>query len=226
MATILIVEDEPDAAALLVFHLRAAGHDPSVAEDGAKGLRVARTTRPDLILLDHMLPSMSGMDICRALRAEPATTDIPVIMLTARADEADRVRGLECGADDYVTKPFSMRELMLRIERHLQRRAPVKSAGSLLTTGRLSLNLDDHTVGVDGETVRLTSTETKLLTVLMRAAGQTLTRAQLLTDVWQYNETSDTRTVDTHIKRLRAKLGGAASCVETVPGVGYRLAGE
>lgn len=225
MATILVVEDEPDAAEMLAFNLRSAGHhEVSLVEDGGKGLKVAKTTRPDLIILDYMLPTMSGPEVCRALRADPVTQDLPVIMLTARAEETDRVKGFECGADDYVTKPYSMRELMLRVQSMLKRRQPTSTAGQQLKAGELIVDLANLTATIQGEEVRLTSTELKLLTMLIRAGGQVVTRQQLLTDVWQYAADSDTRTVDSHIKRLRAKLGPLAHYVETVQGVGYRLA--
>lgn len=224
MATILVVEDEPDAAEMLAFNLRAGGHEVSLVEDGGRGLKVAKTTRPDLLILDYMLPTMSGPEVCRALRADPVTQDLPVIMLTARAEESDRVKGFECGADDYVTKPYSMKELMLRVQSLLKRRLPATTAAQQLKAGELIVDLANHTASIAGEETRLTSTEMKLLTMLLRAGGQAVTRQQLLTDVWQYAADSDTRTVDSHIKRLRAKLGPLAHYVETVQGVGYRLA--
>lgn len=224
MATILVVEDEPDAADLLAFNLKSAGHEVTVAETGAKGLRCAQTIRPDLVVLDHMLPGMSGIEICKTLRANADTADVPVIMLTARAAESDRVKGFECGADDYVTKPFSMKELLLRIQSHLRRRSPTVSAAQQIKVGELVLDLMNQTALVQGEEVRLTSTEMKLLNMLVRTPGQTVPRQTLLKDVWQYNETSDTRTVDSHVRRLRSKLGPLATYVETVQGVGYRLA--
>jgi|JI10StandDraft_1071094.scaffolds.fasta_scaffold120647_2 two-component system phosphate regulon response regulator PhoB len=223
MASILVIEDEPDAAELLAFNLRAAGHEVTLVDDGGRGLRVAQTTRPDLILLDRMLPTMSGIEICRALRGDAVTQDLPIIMLTARAAESDRVKGFECGADDYVTKPFSMRELMLRVQSLLKRRQPVNSVGQQLKAGDLVLDLASQSAQIEGEQVRLTGTETKLLAMLLRAGGQSVSRQQLLTDVWQYAADSDTRTVDSHIKRLRSKLGPLAHYVETVQGVGYRL---
>lgn len=226
MARILVVEDEPDAAELLAFNLRAAGHEVTLVEDGAAGLKCALTIRPELVILDRMLPGMSGIEICNALRREPTTQDLAIIMLTARAAESDRVKGFECGADDYVTKPFSMRELQLRVQSLLKRRAPVTAVAQKVTVGALTVDLASHTATVAGEEVRLTSTEMKLLTMLARSTGQTVTRQQLLKDVWQYNEGSDTRTVDSHIRRLRAKLGPLAGYVETVQGVGYRLVPE
>jgi two-component system phosphate regulon response regulator PhoB len=180
--------------------------------------------RPDLILLDQMLPTMSGTEICKALRSDAATADIPIIMLTARASERDRVTGLEVGADDYVTKPFSIRELLLRVQGHLRRRSPAKIEGQRIEVTGLAVDVVNQMATVDGQEIRLTSTECKLLTCLARAAGQPVSRAQLLRDVWHYAEGSDTRTVDSHIKRLRNKLGEAGSRVETVQGVGYKLA--
>lgn len=226
MAQILVVEDEPDAAELLAFNLRAAGHEVSIVDDGMSGLKVAQTTRPELLILDRMLPGMSGIEVCNTLRRDPATQDMAIIMLTARAAESDRVKGFECGADDYVTKPFSMRELLLRVQSLLKRRTPMASSGQKVTVGKLVVDLLNHTATVDGQEVRLTSTEMKLLTMLARVPGQTVARQQLLKDVWQYNEGSDTRTVDSHVRRLRAKLGPLAHYVETVQGVGYRLVPE
>ena len=223
MPTILIVEDEPDAAELLAFNLKSAGHEVTIADNGAKGLKCAQTIRPDLIVLDHMLPGMSGIEVCRALRANAETADVPIIMLTARAAESDRVKGFECGADDYVTKPFSMRELLLRVQTRLRRRSPLVSAAQQIKVGELVLDLMNQTAHIAGEEIRLTSTEMKLINMLVRTPGQTVARQTLRKDVWQYNETSDTRTVDSHVRRLRSKLGPLAGYVETVQGVGYRL---
>lgn len=224
MPRILVIEDEPDAANLLAMRLRGDGHEATVVEDGGKGLACARTLRPDLILLDQMLPTMSGTEICRALRSDTSTADIPIIMLTARAAERDRVNGLEVGADDYVTKPFSIRELLLRVQGHLRRRSPAKIEGQRIEVKDLAVDVVNQTVTVGGQEIRLTSTECKLLTSLARTAGQPVSRAQLLREVWHYADGSDTRTVDSHIKRLRNKLGPAGSRVETVQGVGYKLA--
>lgn len=226
MATVLVVEDEPDAAEMLAFNLRAAGHEVTLAEDGGKGLRIAQTTRPDVIILDNMLPTMSGIEVCRALRSDPATSDLAIIMLTARAEESDRVKGFECGADDYVTKPYSMRELILRVQSMMKRRQGVVVKGQQLKVGELVVDLAGQSALIAGEPVRLTSLELKLLNMLIHAAGQAVTRQQLLTDVWQYAADSDTRTVDSHIKRLRAKLGSLAHYIETVQGVGYRLVAQ
>jgi two-component system, OmpR family, phosphate regulon response regulator PhoB len=223
MARILIVEDELDAAEMLALNLRNAGYEVEVATDGGQGLQVARTVRPDLIVLDQMLPSMSGTEICMALRAAPDTADLPIIMLTARAAEVDRVRGLEVGADDYVTKPYSIKELILRIQALLRRRGVVQMQGDVLKIGLLEIHLSSQEVVIAGERQRLTSTELKFLSMLARAAGQSVSRQQLLKEVWNYAETTDSRTVDSHVRRLRAKLGDMAEALETVPGVGYRL---
>lgn len=223
MPTILVVEDEPDAADLLALNLKAAGYEVTTADTGTKGLKCAQTIRPDLIVLDHMLPGMSGIEVCRSLRAAPETADVPVIMLTARAAESDRVKGFECGADDYVTKPFSMKELLLRVQTRLKRRSATLSSAQQMKVGDLAIDLMNQTVNVAGEEIRLTSTEMKLISMLARTPGQTVPRQTLLREVWQYNETSDTRTVDSHVRRLRSKLGPLAAYVETVQGVGYRL---
>lgn len=223
MSSILIVEDEPDAAELLALHLRKAGHVVTIADDGGKALVCARTIRPDLILLDQMLPTMSGTEICRSLRADRATEDIPVIMLTARAAESDRVKGFEHGADDYVTKPFSMKELLLRVDVRLKRRSAAVMEGQRIIAGPLTLDVVSQTAIIAGVESRLTGTECKLLAVLARDPGRVVGRPELLKEVWQYAAGTDTRTVDTHIRRLRAKLGEAALMVETVQGAGYRL---
>lgn len=223
MPSILIVEDEPDAANLLALHLRKAGHQVSIAGDGGKALACARSMRPDLILLDQMLPTMSGTAICRALKDDPATEDIAIVMLTARAAETDRIKGFEHGADDYVTKPYSIKELLLRIEARLRRRDPSEIEGQKLIAGALTLDLVNQCLIYRGETIRLTSTETRLLAALALEPGRVVSRSDLLREVWQYATEADTRTVDTHVRRLRAKLGEAAHLLETLRGVGYRL---
>ena len=223
MARVLIVEDEPDAAHLLEIHLRQAGHEPQVAENGARGLVIARTTHPDLIILDNMLPGMNGMEVCRSLREDSATRHVPIIMLTARAAEVDRIKGLESGVDDYVTKPYSIRELMLRVQAILRRRQPVEVGSQRLHVGGLEIDLATQTVFIHGESMRLTSLEFKLLTTLARQAGAPVERQTLLTEVWGYAANTDSRTLDSHVRRLRAKLGPLAVKLETVPGAGYRL---
>lgn len=223
MARVLIVEDEPDAAHLLEIHLRQAGHEPEVAENGARGLVIARTTNPDLIILDNMLPGLNGMEVCRSLREDPATRHVPIIMLTARAAEVDRIKGLESGVDDYVTKPYSIRELMLRVQAILRRRQPVEVGSQRLSVGGLEIDLATQTVFIHGEPGRLTSLEFKLLTTLARQAGAPVGRQTLLTEVWGYAANTDSRTLDSHVRRLRAKLGPLAAKLETVPGAGYQL---
>jgi two-component system, OmpR family, phosphate regulon response regulator PhoB len=224
MARLLIVEDEPDAADLLALHAKRAGHDVTIVEDGAKALTVARTIRPELILLDHMLPGMTGTEITKALRADASTKDIPIVLLTARAAEEDRVRGFECGADDYVTKPYSVKELMLRVARHLERSRQAPSVvDQQLSVGPFHLDLGAQVLTVAGMPIHLTSIEFKFMVTLMRAPGTLIARTQLLTEVWGYAEDTDTRTVDSHVRRLRVKLGDYAGAVQTVPGAGFRL---
>ncbi len=223
--TILVVDDEPDAIELVEFNLRAAGYGVIAAEDGEEAIRKAREGLPDLIVLDVMLPEVDGMAACRTLKNDPITSDIPVIMLTAKAAEIDRVLGLELGADDYVTKPFSPRELVLRIKNLLSRQdtkaAPLPAK---IVAGKLTIDSDRHLVLVSGEPVELTATEFKLLSILASRRGRVQNREQLLRDVWEYDSYIDTRTVDTHMRRLRSKLGAAADYLGTVRGVGYRFA--
>ena len=223
-ARILVVDDEPDAIALIEFNLRQAGFEVITAEDGATALQKARTSAPDLMVLDVMLPELDGLEVCKLLRRDPATAGLPVIMLTAKAAEIDRVLGLEIGADDYVTKPFSPRELVLRIKKRLQQRQTETAPRDRFEAGPLVLDLARHLVTVAGQPVELTATEFKLLTVLLQRRGRVQTRDQLLRDVWDYERVMDTRTVDTHVRRLREKLGQAADRLETVRSVGYRFA--
>ncbi|MBU6402985.1 MAG: response regulator transcription factor [Verrucomicrobia bacterium] len=220
---ILVVDDEPDAVELVEFNLRAAGYETTSAADGAEALRKARASTPDLILLDVMLPEIDGLEVCKLLRRDPATAAIPILMLTARAAELDRVLGLELGADDYVTKPFSPRELVLRVKNLLQRRAASEPTTDRHQFGILNLDIPRHQVTVRGNPVALTATEFKLLLVLMQRRGRVQSREQLLRDVWEYDHLIDTRTVDTHMRRLRDKLGAAARYLDTVRGVGYRF---
>jgi two-component system phosphate regulon response regulator PhoB len=204
--------------------LRAAGFTVVTVEDGALALAKARTEAPSLIILDLMLPKMSGLEICKVLKSDAATRHIPVIMLTAKAEEVDKIVGLELGADDYVTKPFSPRELILRINRSLRRGKSDVPAVERLTVGELVLDHARHEVMVKKEPVELTATEFKLLALLMDRRGRVQGRDRLLNDVWGYESVIDTRTVDTHVRRLREKLGSLASYIETVRGVGYRIA--
>ncbi len=221
--TILIVDDEPDVIEILRFHLNGAGFEVTASENGKDALQKARRLKPDLIVLDLMLPEMDGLEVCKCLRRDPTTENIPVLMLTARAGEIDRVLGLEIGADDYVVKPFSPRELVLRIKKLLQRSPAAEESPSSYRYQALLVDLSRHRVTVDGVAVELTATEFKLLSMLIRNRGRVQTRDRLLQEVWGYLSDVDTRTVDTHMRRLREKLGKAASYLETVRHVGYRF---
>jgi two-component system phosphate regulon response regulator PhoB len=220
---ILVVEDEPDVVELLEFNLRSAGFDVVSAEDGAEGLKKARESTPALVILDLMLPEVDGLEVCKILRRHPATAAIPIIMLTAKASEIDRVLGLELGADDYVTKPFSPRELVLRVKALLRRGVTPDKKEEVLHIGELVIDIPRHAALVQGKRIDLTATEFKLLTTLAQRRGRVQSREQLLRDVWEYDSLIDTRTVDTHMRRLREKLGKAARHLDTVRGVGYRF---
>jgi two-component system phosphate regulon response regulator PhoB len=218
------VDDEPDALELIGFNLKAAGYEVHAAADGEEAVSKARKVAPDLILLDVMLPEVDGLEVCKILRRDPATSRIPIIMLTAKAAEIDRVLGLDLGADDYVTKPFSPRELVLRIKGLLKRSGAVETnQANQVTIGNLFIDIPRHAVTVKGKKLDLTPTEFKLITMLAQRRGRVQSREQLLRDVWGYNNLIDTRTVDTHMRRLRDKLGPAAKCIDTVRGVGYRF---
>ncbi len=219
---ILIVEDEADIRELLRFNLEREGFSVLEAADGNEGLKLARQHMPDLMLLDVMLPGFDGFEVCRRLGAQSETANIPVLMLTARGEEMDRVVGLSLGADDYVVKPFSVRELMLRI-RAVLRRGTRSSESPVLERHGIRLRPEAHTAEVQGQEMPLTATEFRLLEDLLRHAGAVRTREQLLNKVWGYSFEGYARTVDTHVRRLRAKLGGAAAMLETVRGVGYRI---
>ena len=221
MQRILVIEDENDIRQLLRFNLEREGFAVLEAADGLGGLHMATSELPDLVVLDLMLPGMDGCDVCRRLKAQPVTAAIPVLMLTARGEEVDRIVGLTLGADDYVVKPFSVRELVLRI-RAILRRGSRPGTGTALCRGALLLDVEAHRVTLDGQEVALTATEFRLLEDLMRHAGAVRTREQLLNAVWGYSFEGYARTVDTHIRRLRNKLGDAAEIIETVRGVGYR----
>jgi DNA-binding response OmpR family regulator len=223
---ILVVDDEPDALELVAFNLKRAGFQVVTAADGAEALRRAHEQLPDLVVLDVMLPELDGLEVCRRLRKESGTAGIPVLILTAKSAEIDRVLGLELGADDYLTKPFSPRELVLRIKNLLGRRPAATESHSQLRIGQLSIDLDRHQVEVRGRAVELTATEFKLLVLLVQRRGRVQSREQLLRDVWEYDTMIDTRTVDTHMRRLREKLGTSAPLLETVRGVGYRVTEE
>jgi two-component system phosphate regulon response regulator PhoB len=223
---ILVVDDEPDALEILGFKLKEAGYAPLFAKDGARAIAIAREERPALIVLDLMLPEVDGLEVCKILRRDPGTAAIPILMLTARAAEMDRVLGLELGADDYVTKPFSPRELVLRIKKLLARTKAADDPVTQLRFGELEIDVPRHTVTLEGRAVTLTATEFKLLEILARRRGRVQTRERLLQDVWGYENPIDSRTVDTHMRRLREKIGAAAAYLETIRGVGYRFKAE
>src|SRR2546428_9307211 len=219
---ILIIEDERDVVDLLTLSLRKAGFTISTATDGAAGLQKARSEKPAFVILDLMLPRMPGLEICKILKSDPATRQIPIMMLTAKAEEIDRIVGLEFGADDYVTKPFSPREVVLRI-RAIMRRGETKQDDERLTAGPITVDPARYEVCVSGKRITLTSLEFKLLRTLMQRRGRVQAPDRLLNDVWGYESVIDTRTVDTHVRRLRKKLGKAADAIESVRGFGYRL---
>lgn len=224
--TILIVEDEQDLVDILDFNLRREGFQTRRAMSGEEGLRQAHgLPAPDLVLLDLMLPDISGTEVCRRLRSDAKTRGIPVLMLTAKDAEVDRIVGFEIGADDYVTKPFSVRELMLRIRAILRRADPKEQsqASDEITVDRLRISPAAHRVWVDDEEITLTALEFRLLSTLLDRAGRVQTRDTLLTDVWGMHPDVTTRTVDTHVTRLRKKLGPAGAYIETLRGVGYRF---
>jgi len=222
MTTILIIEDEPDLRELVSRQIEGAGMIALGAGTGLEGLALARTRKPDLVLLDMMLPDIQGVEVCRRLRADAATASLPVIMLTARTSEFDRVLGFETGADDYVQKPFSNRELVLRVQAMLRRRGPqVTQDGSVLTAPGLQVDTARHQVRIDGGEIKVTALEFRLLVTLLSRKGRVQTRQMLLEDVWGLSPDMQTRTVDTHVKRLRERLGKAGDAIETVRGVGY-----
>jgi DNA-binding response OmpR family regulator len=220
---ILVVDDEPDVLELVVFHLEKEAYRVDVADTGDRALKIARENLPSLLVLDLMLPGINGLEICRLLKRDPKTRDIPILMLTARASEEDRVKGLELGAHDYVTKPFSPRELVLRIKNLLRLTEKSTDGVELIEAGPFKLDTVRHQATVDGQALNITATEFKLLCLLASRPGEVQPRETLLRDVWGYEPTLDTRTVDTTMQRLRAKLGQAADRLETVRGVGYRL---
>ncbi len=229
MPHILVVEDDPDIAALIAHYLERAGHVVDRLASGAEVLPRLRVQLADLVILDLMLPGLNGLLICQAMRGDAATAGIPIIMLTARGEEADRVAGLEIGADDYVTKPFSPKELVARVAARLRRAAPAAAgsgtAAAILRYGPIAIDADRHVVSLDGEDVKLTAKEFLLLQYLMQHRGRLLSRDLLLTDVWGYQYTGGTRTVDVHIRRLREKLPLLNDAIETIKQFGYKLKG-
>lgn len=221
---VLVIEDHRDTRELLKYNLTSAGFDVAAAEDGQGGLNLASAFRPDIVLLDLMMPGMDGLETCRQLKSTEGLSRIPVIMLTAKGEEVDKIVGLELGADDYVVKPFSPRELVLRIKAVLRRSGkPQPDAPKMWEREGLRVDFEAHQLSVDGEEVPLTATEFKLLTVLISGAGKVQTRDNLLDTVWDTHFEGYSRTVDTHVRRLRQKLGVYAKFIETVRGVGYRF---
>ena len=224
---ILVVEDEPDIVEVVSYNLQQAGMEVEAAEDGETALEMAERSQPNLIILDLMLPGMDGLEVCRMLKQRVSLRDIPVLMLTAKAEEVDRIVGLELGADDYVVKPFSPRELVLRVQKILSRAASppaeAEAPADRITAGPLTIDPEGHQTFVDGQPVELTATEFKLLLTLVHRRGRVQTRDELLNVVWGYQHAGYGRTVDTHVRRLREKLGDAHVLVETVRGVGYRF---
>jgi len=223
--SILVVEDDTDILKLLAYNLRTAGYEVLTCEEGYDAVTMAKQRLPGLVLLDLMIPGLDGFEVCKELKRSPETRNIPVIMLTAKGEEVDRIVGLELGADDYVVKPFSPRELMLRVRAVLRRSTAEPTAESFWENEGLRVDFEAHKATIDGEEVILTATEFKLLVELIRSRGKVLTRDQLLDKVWGYQFEGYARTVDTHVRRLRQKLGKYYHWVETVRGVGYRLRG-
>lgn len=219
---ILIVDDERDIVQVLEFALRQAGFDTVAAGDAAQALVRVREAQPDLVILDLMLPDLPGTEVCRQLKSSARTAALPVIMLTARGEEVDRVVGFELGADDYITKPFSVREVVLRVKAILRRNTPGEPAARE-AVGPVRIDPEAHRAYVDGHEVELTALEFRLLSTFMSRVGRVQTRDQLLHDVWEMTGDLQTRTVDTHVKRLREKLGSGRDLIETVRGIGYRM---
>lgn len=224
-ARILVVDDEPEIVALVAYNLARAGYRVSTAGTGPDAIRAVRDERPLLVVLDLMLPGLSGLEVLEELRRDPATRETAILMLTARREEEDRIRGLAVGADDYVTKPFSPQELVLRVGAIL-RRARSGGSADVVTVGPICIDRDRHRVTVDGVTIELTPTEYKLLSLLVQRRGRMQARTVLLEQVWDASPDVQTRTVDMHVQRLRAKLGRAGELIETVRGFGYRIRGE
>ena len=220
---IYIVEDEPDLRDALVYNFKNEGFKVKSFANGESCLTKINKKKPDLVILDIMLPGISGLDVCREIRADEALTKIAVIMLTAKGEEIDRIVGFELGADDYVTKPFSVRELILRTKVILKKQTELNINEQILEYGPIAMNLDAHNVCVNGAEIILTALEFKLLKHLLKRKGRVQSRDQLLSDVWELSTEVTTRTVDTHIKRLREKLGSGGDYIQTIRGVGYRF---
>jgi two-component system phosphate regulon response regulator PhoB len=227
MARVLVVEDERDLQDVIAYNLREAGHEVLLSSVGGQVASQVVDSRPDLVILDLMLPDVSGLEVCRLLKSDPATRLIPVVMVTAKGSEVDRVVGFELGADDYVVKPFSVRELLLRVQAVLRRAQPVEgpAVASVITFGRLRIDREAPSVRVDDREVALTALELKLLCTLYDRRNRVQSRSVLLDDVWSVSGDNATRTVDTHVKRLREKLGPVGDYIETIRGIGYRFVG-
>lgn len=222
---VLVVDDEPDVTELLDYKLRQEGYSVSVINDPLLIMGEARQFHPDLVILDIMMPELSGIQICRMLRADPLMQHVPIIFLTARGEAEDRVKGFETGADDYICKPFDSRELLLRVQALFKRLVNRGDDGSVksLVIGRVVVDIEKHRITVAGNEIDLTATEFKLLRLLIERKGRVQSRENLLVNVWNYEADIETRTVDTHIRRLREKLGNEANIIQTVRGVGYRV---
>lgn len=220
---ILVVEDEKDLAELLAFNLRKHGYSPQTVGDGITALRLVTTMSPDLVILDLMLPGMSGLDVARQIRTNPRTASIPILMLTARAEEQDQLTGLSAGADDYVTKPFSMKVLLARVTSLLRRTPATDTDGAILQVGPITADLGAHVVAVDGQDTKLTLTEFKLLAAMLGAPKRVLSRNELISRVMGPGVVVTARTIDVHVAALRKKLERAGSMIHTVRGVGYQL---
>ena len=227
MKHVLVVEDEPDAAELIEFHLQESGYKVTIAEDGNQALKKVHKLMPDLVILDLMIPEVAGVDVCKFIRKDPSTQSIPIIMCTAKTGEIDKILGLELGADDYVTKPFSPRELILRVKNLIKRSdsSNIKTVERLVI-GEIVIDKNSHKVKVRDEDIELTATEFKLLLLLTERMGRVQSRDALLKDVWGYAGDLDTRTVDTHVQRLRSKLLDSGKCIITVRGFGYKFVSE
>jgi two-component system, OmpR family, phosphate regulon response regulator PhoB len=223
MQTILIIEDERDLAELLAFNLEKEGYRTVIALNGSDGLESAARILPDLVLLDLMLPGMLGTEVCKILKKSEPTSRIPVIMLTAKGEEIDKVVGFEVGVEDYVVKPFSTRELLLRVKAVLRRSASEVSTSPVIKVGPVTIDTERHLVAINGVEVTFTTTEFNLLHTLVKRLGRVQSRDVLLRDVWGYNFVEDTRTVDTHVTRLRTKMGEAGDLIKTVRGFGYKM---
>jgi DNA-binding response OmpR family regulator len=223
MARVLIVEDDEDIAALIAHYLEKSGYTAEIMADGGRALIRARETPPDLVILDLMLPGLNGLEICKALRAGSGTATLPIIMLTARGEEAERIAGLDVGADDYVVKPFSPNELIARVRALLRRTVAPPVKERVLRCGPISVDVDRHTVSDGNQNVRLTAKEFLLLQYLIEHRGRVLSRDRLLSDVWDYQYPGATRTVDVHVRRLREKLPFLEQALVTVQQFGYKL---